>query len=163
MDIKYTYVSIKKRLVAFILLVIFFLTALIGRLLYLQVINSDGISSRAYKQWLRDLPMTASRGSILDRNGATLASSYTTYDIYVRHADVSDERAVTQVIVNATGEEFDKVFEKVSKRGYSEVLICKAQEKEVVQNILENYQSGIFFVENTSRHYEYGNLLTHKP
>ena len=98
MDIKYTYSSIKKRLLAYVLLVVFFLTALLGRLLYLQVINSDKISSRAYQQWLRDLPMTANRGAILDRNGATLASSYTTYDIYVRHADIKDETLVAKIL-----------------------------------------------------------------
>ena len=160
MDIKYTYSSIKKRLLAYVLLVVFFLTALLGRLLYLQVINSDKISSRAYQQWLRDLPMTANRGAILDRNGATLASSYTTYDIYVRHADIKDETLVAKILSQTTGIEFDDVYKKVSKKGYSEVLICKEQSKEVVENILENYENGIFFVENTSRFYEYGNLLT---
>ena len=160
MEIKYTYASIKKRLLAFILLVVFFLIVILSRLFYIQLIGSDKIASRAYQQWLRDLPMTADRGNITDRNGAVLATSYTTYDIYVRHADINDENGVTRVISDATGINFDTVYEKVSKKGFSEVLVCKNQEKAVVQTILEDYKSGIFFVENTSRYYEYGNLLT---
>ena len=143
-----------------IILVTFFLCALLGRLLYLQVITGENLSSRAYGQWLRDLPMTASRGAITDRNGANIASSYTTYDVYVRPADIKELNTCALVISEATGEEYEKVLEKVSKKGYSEVLIVKGQEKEVVEKILENYQEGIFFTENTSRYYEYGNLLT---
>lgn len=160
METKYTSVSIKNRLLAMFIVVTFFLCALIVRLLYLQVITGNSLSSRAYQQWLRDLPMTAARGEILDRNGASLASSYTTYDVYVRPADIKDSLAVTKVISDATNEDFDKVHEKVSKRGYSEVLVVKSVEKSVVQNILENYLDGIFFTENTERLYTYGNLLT---
>lgn len=160
MDIKYTYSSIKKRLLAYVLIVVFILFFVVARLFSLQILNSEEIVSKAYKQWLRDLPMTASRGKILDRNSATLASSYTTYDIYVRHADISNELSVANVICDATGETFENVYEKVTKKGYSEVLVCKSQERAVVETILDNYQDGIFFVENTSRYYEYGNLLT---
>jgi len=160
METKYTFVSIKNRLLAIFIVVTFFLCALIIRLLYLQVITGNSLSSRAYKQWLRDLPMTATRGEILDRNGANLASSYTTYDIYVRSADIIDSVTVAKVIAEATKEDFNKIHEKVSKKGYSEVLIVKHVEKSVVQNILENYVDGIFFTENTERLYSYGNLLT---
>ena len=149
MDIKYTSYSINKRLLALFLLVTFFLCALIGRLFYLQVLNGTSLAERAYEQWLRDLPMTASRGNILDRNGAVIASSYTTYDLYVRHSDIEDERSVTQAIVNATGENFNSIYEKVSKKGYSEVKVLSKLEKSIVQEILKEYQSGIFFVEKS--------------
>ena len=160
MEIKYTSISIKKRLLALTLLVIFFLCALIVRLIFLQVINAEEIKAKAYYQWLRDLPMTASRGNITDRNGVKLATSYTTYDIYIRPADIESVEEATRVIVLATGLDHEKVYEKVSKKGYSEVLVCKAQEKSVVEKILDNYTNGIFFTENTSRNYQYGNLLT---
>ncbi len=160
MEIKYTSISIRKRLLATFIAVIFFLCALIIRLLYLQLINGNTLATKAYQQWLRDLPMTASRGEIVDRNGATLASSYTTYDIYVRPADIDDPIACANVISEATGEDFEGVYANVMKSGYSEVLIVKSVEKSVVQEILASYQEGIFFTENTSRVYTYGNLLT---
>ena len=160
MEIKYTAYSIKKRLLAISLLVTFFLCALIVRILYLQVVSGDKIYSRAYQQWLRDLPMIASRGNIVDRNGAILASSYTTYDIYVRPNDVKSKESCAELLSKTLNEDYDKVYEKVTKRGYSEVLVAKSQEKEVVSSILENYQEGIFFTQNTARLYEYGDLLT---
>lgn len=160
MEIKYTSYSIKKRLLALFLLVTFFLCALAVRLLFVQVINGTSLSERAYEQWLRDLPLTASRGNIVDRNGAVIASSYTTYDIYVRHNDIDDELAVTKVISDATKLHFDDVYKKVTKTGYSEVKVASGVEKSVVQEILTDFQDGIFFVENTERLYNYGNLLT---
>ena len=160
MQTKYTYVSIKKRFFAVMLAITFFLLALSFRLLYLQVINSQEIIEKAYSQWLRDLPMTAQRGNFVDRNGASIATSYTTYDIYVRHADIESEDSVAGVISNATGLDYDKVLKKVAKRGISEVLVASAQEKEVVNQIIKDYQEGIFFTENTSRLYTYGDLLT---
>jgi len=160
MEIKYTSYSIKKRLLAMIILVTFFLCALILRLLYLQVIKAPDLTSRAYEQWLRDLPLTANRGNILDRNGAVIASSYTTYDIYVRHVDIEDESEVAMVISQATNEDYNKIKEKVSKTGYSEVKVVSSVKKSAVEEILSNYVKGIFFVENTERLYNYGNLLT---
>jgi len=160
MEIKYTSYSIKKRLLAMIILVTFFLCALVVRLLVLQVINGENLTSKAYEEWLRDLPLTASRGEILDRNGANIASSYTTYDIYVRPVDIKDPLSVTKLISDATAEDFDKIYEKVSKKGMSEVLIVKSVEKKVVQSILSSYEDGIFFTEDTQRVYTYGDLLT---
>jgi len=160
MEIKYTSYSINRRLLALFLLVTFFLCALIGRLLYLQVINGSSLAEKAYEQWLRDLPLTASRGNIVDRNGAVIASSYTTYDLYVRYNDVKDKKEVATVISKAINEDFEKVYEKVSKKGYSEVKVASSLTKNQVQDILKNYLDGIFFVENTERLYNYGDLLT---
>lgn len=160
MEIKYTSISIKKRLLAMIILVTFFLCCLFGKLFYIQIIASDKYTSRAYQQWFRDLPMTANRGNIVDRNGALLATSHTTYDVYVRPADIKDFEGVAKVISLSTQTDYDLVYEKVCKKGYSEILVAKNQEKEIVQQILKNYQDGIFFTENTQREYLYNDLLT---
>ena len=160
MQVKYSSISIKKRLFATLLAITFFLFALIVRLVVLQIVNGGSLTARAYQQWLRDLPMTALRGSITDRNGTEIATSYTTYDVYVRPVEIKDQIYVSNVLSRETGVEYEKVLEKVSKKGVSEVLIASAQEKQVVCNILDNYQSGIYFTENTSRNYLYGDLLT---
>ena len=160
MQIKYPITQIRKRLFAIFLAITFFLSAIFVRLLVLTTFKSSSIVSRAYKQWLRDLPMTANRGNITDRNGVSLASSYTTYDIYVRPVEIEDSEKTAKIISEASGEDFEKVLEKVSKKGMSEVKVLSAQEKSVVNKILENYQDGIFFTENTSRDYAYGSLLS---
>ena len=75
--VKISHISIRRRLSATLLLITFFLCILSGRLLYVQIINSDSLRTLAFEQWPRDLPFTADRGDITDVNGIKLASSMT--------------------------------------------------------------------------------------
>lgn len=156
---KYSSYSMIKRTLALIMLIVFFLLIIFGRLLYLQVFKGDAYISKGLTQWLRDLPLTAQRGQIVDRNGVVLASSYTTYDVYVRPSDVGDAESVASVLSATLNLEYDKVLEKVTKKSYSEVRIAKDIEQSQVQQILKNFDSGIFFTTNTERNYSYDNML----
>lgn len=104
--------------------------------------------------------MTANRGNIVDRNGVSLASSYTTYDVYVRPVEIENKEETAKILAEASGENYEKILEKVSKTAVSEVKVLSSQEKEIINKILKNYTNGIFFTENTARNYAYGNLLT---
>lgn len=159
MAIKYSSYSMKQRLLALFVLVTFFACGITCRIFYLQVWNSSSYIEKGMTQWLRDLPLTANRGTITDRNGVVLASSHTTYDVYVRPADISDVNAVAKVLAEKLEMEYDKVFEKVSKKNQSEVKIASDIEKETVQLILKDYQDGIMFTSNTERDYAYDDML----
>lgn len=156
---KFSTYSMKKRLLALSMLIIFFAVCIISRLLCLQVINANEYIQKGLTQWLRDLPLTATRGSITDRNGVVLASSYTTYDVYVRPADVDDFEAVSEVLSKYLELEYNEVFEKISTSKLSEIKIKKDISKQDVQNILSDFQEGIFFTSNTERNYAYDSML----
>ena len=115
MTVKYSSYSMKKRLLALIVLVAFFVCGITARIFYLQVIASENIVKRGLTQWLRDLPLTASRGVITDRNGVVLASSHTTYDIYVRPSMVEDEKMVSYQLSNILGLDYDKMVEEFNE------------------------------------------------
>ncbi len=159
MEIKYTAVNVKKRLSAIILCVVFLVSLLFIKLFYLQIIGGWKLKTKGLAQWLRDLPITAQRGVITDRNGVELASSYTTYNCYVRKADIKDKNKVVMHLSSCLNIESQEIFDKLDKYNYSEILIASHIEKEVVQNILSDYQSGIFFTSTTSRNYNYDNML----
>ena len=148
---KYSSYSMLKRLSALFMLIAFFAVFVIGRLFYLQVIGGYSIVKKGLTEWLRDLPLIASRGTITDRNGVVLASSHTTYDVYVRPADVSDIQGVSRLLSDKLELEYEKVYEKISKRNYSEIKIKQDIEKQVVQEILKEFKDGIFFTTNTER------------
>lgn len=160
MAIKYSSYSMFKRLLALVVLVTFLATGIICRLFYLQIVGGYDYVSKGLTEWLRDLPLTALRGKITDRNGVVLASSHTTYDIYVRPADVKDSEGVSELLSSVLGLEYDKVFEKVTKKGYSEIKIESDVERPLIQNILQNFKDGIFFTTNTERNYAYDNMLS---
>ena len=159
MAIKYSLYSMKQRLLALSMLVIFFAVCVISRLFFLQVSNSDDFVKRGLTQWLRDLPLTATRGSITDRNGVLLASSYTTYDVYVRPADVENFENVSRILSEKLSLDKKEIYENITKSKYGEIRIAKDIEKNVVQEILQDFDEGIFFTSNTERNYAYDEML----
>ena len=113
----------RKRIVAVVIILSIILTIISARLFYVQVINGGYLQMKATEQWTRDLPVSAERGSIIDRNGATLAVSYTTYDIYVRGREVKDAGNTAKILSEILSLDYLKTFEKVSNVNISEVLL----------------------------------------
>jgi len=159
MAIKYSSYSMFKRLLALTVLVTFFAFIIVFRLFYIQIIGGYSYVREGLTEWLRDLPLIATRGTITDRNGVVLASSYTTYDVYVRPADVENAEDLAGVLSSVLEIDYDKVYEKVSKKGYSEIKIATDIEKNKVQELLKSYKSGMFFSSDTMRNYSYDNML----
>ncbi|MBQ9786414.1 MAG: stage V sporulation protein D, partial [Clostridia bacterium] len=126
----------------------------------MQVIKAKALQLKAESQWTRDLPITAERGKIFDRNGATLAVSYTTYNVYTRYREIKDINDVALYLSKILNMSFNSVFEKISASGVSEVLIKMKIDQNTAEEILKTDLSGIFLSENVTRYYPYGNLLT---
>lgn len=159
MAVKYSSYSMKKRLLALCVLVAFFVCGITARIFYLQVLNNDYYIKKGLTEWLRDLPLSANRGMITDRNGVVLASSHTTYDVYVKSADVEDAGSVSKVLAESLSLDYEDIYQKISKKSQSEIKIKTNIEKELVQQILKNYQNGICFTINTNRNYAYDEML----
>lgn len=138
----------------------FIFLLLIVRLFYIQVISASELQTKAESQWTRDLPITAERGKIYDCNGASLAVSYTTYNVYTRYKEIKDINAVALFLAKKLNMSYKTVFEKISNSSVSEVLIKLKIEQDVAEEILESNIKGIFLSENVTRYYPYGDLLT---
>ena len=141
-------------LVAFVFLII------IVRLGYLQLFKGSWLQARAIDQWTRELPLNALRGDIVDTNGVTLATNYTTYDIYVRPSMVKDKNKVTEDLCSILGLEYEKVYFKVTDMFVSESLIKLQAKKDIVDKIKQQNLEGVVFSENNSRYYPYNDMLT---
>lgn len=150
----------RKRIVAVVVILAVLMSLISLRLVYVQVINGGYLQMKATEQWTRDLPVSAERGTIKDRNGAALAISYTTYDIYVRGREVKDVNNTSKVLSDTLGLDYLKTFEKVSNVNISEVLIKMQVEKETAIKIYNSSLSGVYLSESNSRYYPYGNLMT---
>ena len=157
---EYTLYSLRKRILALICIISFIFLSLIGRLFYIQVLKSGELQIKAESQWTRDLPISAERGKIYDTNGATLAVSYTTYNVYTRYREIKDINQVALFLSKKLNLSFNRVFEKISASGVSEVLIKQQVVQETAEEIISNDISGIFLSENSKRYYPYGDLLS---
>lgn len=156
----YTLHSLRKRIkVVFIAIAIVF-CSLGVRLFVVQVINGKELQQRATDQWTRDLALTAPRGSFFDATGDTLAVSYTTYDVYVRGRQVTDAEATAKKLSELLQLDYEKTYQKVSKKNVSEVLLKMQVEAETAEALYKENLDGIYLTENVGRYYVYGNLLT---
>ena len=152
--------SIKKRLLAFVMLVAFVFIILIGRLAYLQVFKSGDLQAKAYEQWTRSLPISAVRGTIYDRNGEILAISYSTYDIYVRASNVENAKEVASFLSELLDMEYEKIYAKATNYKVSESLIKLQVEEDVAKQVKQCGIKGIYLSEDSKRYYTHGDFLS---
>ena len=141
-------------LVAFIFLII------VVRLGYLQVVKSKWLVARACEQWYRDLPLQAKRGGIYDTSGVTLATSYTTYDVYAKPNMISNPEKVALKLSNLLGLDYTSVYNKVINKSYSESLIKLQVDSVQANKLIAEDMAGVVLSENTKRYYPYGNMLS---
>lgn len=142
------------------LLVISIFFVLIIRLFVIQIIQSNWLTSKAASQWTRDLPINAKRGNITDVNGANLAESYSSYDVYVRASMVSEPVKVAKLLSQVIGLDYEDTFKKVINTTVSESLIKLQLDDVSAKKIIDANLSGIMLSENNKRYYPYGDLLT---
>ena len=131
-----------------------------SRLFFIQVISAEKLQLKAETQWTRDLPITAERGKIYDCNGASIAVSYISYNVYTRYREIKDLNNVAVYLAKKLNMQYKNVYDKISQSGVSEVLIKMKVEQDIAEDILESDISGIFLSENVTRYYPYGDLLT---
>lgn len=155
---QYNSISVKKRLLCALLALAFFLCLLLGRLFYIQILTGKALTKRATKQWMRDIPLSALRGTIYDRNGAVLASSYTTYDLYVRPNSIKNKEEVSAELSKILNIDYTQTYEKVSSR-QSEVKIYKQMSHQTAAEIKKKNFVGVYLSENSTREYAYNDLL----
>ena len=139
---------------AFIFLII------VVRLGYLQVVKSKWLVARACEQWYRDLPLQAKRGGIYYTSGVTLATSYTTYDVYAKPNMISNPEKVALKLSNLLGLDYTSVYNKVINKSYSESLIKLQVDSVQANKLIAEDMAGVVLSENTKRYYPYGNMLS---
>ena len=154
----YNIYSIQKRFVATLLIVAILFVALLVRVFYLQIIDGRNLQVLAAEEWLRDLPLSSKRGEILDSSGVSLATTITTYDVYVRARNVTEPAKLARALSDSLNIDYEKAYTKVTNTSLSEILI-KMQVDEDVALSLTQYD-GVYLSQNVARVYPYSSLLT---
>ncbi len=156
----YNLFSFQKRVFVILLAFITVFSVIFIRLGYLQFVAGKDLQVLASSQWLRDLPLSAKRGDILDCNGVLLATSETTYDIYVRARTVDNPSELATLLSNTLGLNFDKTYTKVTNKSISESLIKLQVPEDISLQLVQSGLKGIYLSQNVGRVYPYSSLLT---
>ena len=130
----------------------------LARFFYIQVIWEDELNYLALDQWTREIPVVASRGLIVDRNGEVLAGNAASYSVFARANAVKDADACAKVLSPALGVACEEILEKLTDKSKSEISVVRHTEKSVVEKIEGENLDGVYYARDNTRIYPYGEL-----
>ncbi len=132
----------------------------LGRFFYIQVIWEDELHYRALDQWTREIPVNAGRGKIVDRNGELLAGNRQRFGIYARASAVEDAEKSAEMLAKELGASYDEIYQKLTDRSRSEIVIVRRADKELVESIEKTEMKGVYYARNDERVYPHGALAS---
>ena len=88
---------------------------LVIRLWHLQILNADNYRSMSENNRLRFMPVAASRGAILDRNGKVLVSNRPSFSLAVIPQEVKDKEALLTLLAKLLGLDRTEMAERWEK------------------------------------------------
>lgn len=148
--------------VAFLVFVFLFLLV-VFKVFYIQVFDYKKLSALAKDLWSRDLPIEASRGLILDRNGVVLADNLTTTSLVLIPNQIKDKKKTAQSLADILGVSYKEMYAHVSKKTSIERVHPEGRRLsfEIADKIAALKIDGVYLVKEAKRYYPYGNLLSH--
>lgn len=159
--------SKKKRMKWEMIIAIFLLLVLMGRLAFIQFVQGSQLQTMAYKQQTLDRNINPKRGTIYDSTGKTvLAVSSTVETITVTPTTIKkeDREKIATALSNIFSLDYESVLKKVSKRSSIETIIKKVEKQKAdelriwMQN--NNITTGINIDEDTKRYYPFNHLAS---
>ena len=159
MFIKDKQFRIKVVFIVVILVIIF----MFFRIVYIQVFSYDKLNNLATSLWQRNLPITADRGRILDRNGKVLATNITTTTLYVVPNQVIDKEGTASKLASILGCDYDKMLKHLTKKTSLEKVNPEGRQlsSDIADKINELNIDGLYLMKESKRYYPYGTLLSH--
>ena len=148
--------------IVFIVVMLLFLLLII-RIFYIQVIQYDELSNLANNLWSRNLPITADRGLITDRNGVVLAENITTTSLVVVPNKIKDKELVAKDLAEILNVEYDEILKHLNKKTSIERIHPEGRQLsyEVADAIDSLNYDGVYLLKESKRYYPYGELLSH--
>ncbi|MBQ3512694.1 MAG: peptidoglycan glycosyltransferase [Lachnospiraceae bacterium] len=149
----------KRKLMLVFMVFFLFLVFLIGRLVYLTIIQSDFYQNEALELHQRERSIKAPRGIIYDRNGIVIASNKPVCTISVIYSQMTDKEKVIEVLSKELELDEAEVRKKVEKVSSREKIKSNV-DKEVADRIREYELDGVMVDEDYKRYYPYGDLAS---
>lgn len=155
--------NINKRIKIMLLLFGFILLMVIFKVFYVQVFDYKKLSNLASDLWSRNLPIEASRGKILDRNGIVLADNVTTTSLVLVPNQIKNKMEVTKELAKILNVSYNEMKKHVFKNTSIERVhpLGRRLSYEVVDKIEALKFDGVYLLKEAKRYYPYKTLLAH--
>lgn len=141
-------------------LAVLWISAVFGRLVYLQLFRHTEYLSRAQRQQQHTIEVTPKRGSIFDRNGHPLAMSIPVDSAFAVPSEIVDQRLAARLLSGVLGIPRD-VLEARLAASHSFVWIARKlppDKKEAVEGLS---LKGVYFQKENQRIYPKRDLAAH--
>ena len=157
------YNGIHTRIRYVFLIVTIVLIIAIVRVFYIQVFAYDKLSTLAESLWSRELPISADRGEIVDRNGVVLATNITTTSLVVIPNQIVDKEDAASKISDILGSDYEDMLAHLSKKTSIERVHPEGRQLdyETAEAIDALKIDGVYLVKESKRYYPYDDLLSH--
>ncbi|MGM9878456.1 MAG: stage V sporulation protein D [Bacilli bacterium] len=144
-------------IVILLFLIIFF------KIVYVQVFSYDKLSTLSDDLWSRELPISASRGKILDRNGVVLADNITITSLIIIPNQVKDAEKVSKVLSEILDTSYENMYAHVTKKTSIERVHPEGRNLsfEIADKINSYSFDGVYLVKESKRYYPNKNMLSH--
>lgn len=155
--------NINKRIKIMLLLFGFVLLMVILKVFYVQVFDYKKLSNLASDLWSRNLPIEASRGRILDRNGVVLADNVTTTSLVLVPNQIKNKKEVCEKLAEILNVSYDEMKKHVFKNASIERVhpIGRRLSYEIADKIEALKFDGVYLLKEAKRYYPYKTLLAH--
>lgn len=148
---------IAKRILIMFVIISVGVLALLGRLVYVQILQNEFYQTGAMKQRLQTVPVDARRGTIYDRNGIVLALSVSANAVYAIPAEVLNKENTAQELAEMLDLDYDSILKRLNKNTASEWIKKRVSNEEALE-IHKAKLPGIGIVDNPERFYPYGSV-----
>lgn len=149
-------------LVVFLVVVLLFALVII-KIFYIQVIDYDRLNNLANDLWSRNLPITADRGKITDRNGVVLADNITTTSLVVVPNQIENKEEVASSLAKILNSNYDDMLKHLNKKTSIERIHPEGRQLsyEIADQINSLNYDGVYLLKESKRYYPYKNMLSH--
>ena len=155
--------KIDSRIKLILIFFISFFVVIFLKVIYIEMIDYQKLSNLAMDLWSRDLPIEASRGLILDRNGVVLADNITTTSLVLIPSQIKNKEEVTTVLSDILNVSLEEMKEHVYKKTSIERVHPEGRRLsyEIADKINSYNFKGVYLVKESKRYYPYGETLSH--
>ncbi len=144
-----------------VLFISLLMLAIIIKVFYIQVFEYNKLNTLAKDLWSRNLPITADRGKILDRNGKVIADNITTTSLYLIPNQIKDKERVAKDLASILNVSYDDMLGHVSKKTSLERVHPEGRQLsfEIADKINALNYDGVYLLKEAKRYYPYDNLM----
>lgn len=150
--------------IKFVFLIIILVFLLIFfKILYVQVFSYEKLSTLSDDLWSRELPISAARGKILDRNGVVLADNITITSLIFIPNQITEKERVAKVISEILDVDYDDMYQHVTKKTSIERVHPEGRNLsyEIADEINSYNFDGVYLVKESKRYYPNKTMLSH--